>query len=74
LTEWIGGSQLADFDDIDLGAADLFDSNNQIKSKASEFDNMLNQRVNKTFMYHNRGPRFSKVEVCGSFDDWNKRH
>jgi 1,4-alpha-glucan branching enzyme len=23
---------------------------------------------------HNRGPRYRKVELCGSFDDWKVRH
>jgi len=25
-------------------------------------------------MLHNRGPRHQKVEICGSFDNWEKRH
>jgi 1,4-alpha-glucan branching enzyme len=25
-------------------------------------------------MLHNRGPRHNKVEICGSFDNWDERH
>ena len=60
-------------DDVDFGASS--DSTSQATSiTASEFDKLQHERVNMTFMYHNRGPRFSSVEVCGSFDEWNKRH
>jgi hypothetical protein len=23
---------------------------------------------------HNNGPRYAKVELCGSFDEWKVRH
>jgi 1,4-alpha-glucan branching enzyme len=25
-------------------------------------------------MLHNRGPKYNKVQLCGSFDEWKVRH
>jgi len=30
--------------------------------------------MSHTFMLHNRGPKYTKVQVCGSFSDWDRRN
>ena len=40
----------------------------------SEFDKIQRERVTANFMLHNRGPRHHMVQICGSFDNWEKRH
>lgn len=63
------------FDDTDLGAAE-----SQIGQKfagkqvESEFDKIQRERVPFNFMFHNRGPRHQMVQLCGTFDNWEKRH
>lgn len=60
-------------DDIDFGAAEETTTTNK-RVVVSEFDKLQNQRVMITFSMHNRGPRHSSVSICGSFDQWDKRH
>lgn len=45
-----------------------------MKYVSSEFDMIQRERVAQTFMLHNHGPRHAKVQICGSFDNWDKRH
>lgn len=34
----------------------------------------MKTRTPHTFQLHNRGPRHHVVQLCGSFDNWEKRH
>ena len=40
----------------------------------SAFDREENFRKPHIFMLHNRGPRYHKVQLCGSMDEWKQRH
>ena len=40
----------------------------------SAFDEAAFSKRPKQFMLHNRGPRYRKVQLCGSFDEWQIRH
>ena len=40
----------------------------------SAFDKEESSKRPQVFMLHNRGPRYSKVQLCGSMDEWQKRH
>lgn len=40
----------------------------------SDFDRVSKQKKPKVFMLHNRGPRYQKVQLCGSMDEWKVRH
>ena len=40
----------------------------------SAFDQAAFNKKPHQFMLHNRGPRHRKVEICGSFDEWQVRH
>ena len=64
--------KLNQLDDIDFGAADS--SSKPTKQKISEFDKLQQHKVAKTFIMHNRGPQYKQVQICGSFDNWDKRH
>lgn len=67
------------FTDIDHGAAeeDEYKSPDkllEIENISSAFDQASFNKKPHGFAYHNRGPRFRSVELCGSFDDWLVRH
>ena len=40
----------------------------------SEFDRAMKVRAPHTFRLHNRGPLHQNVKLCGTFDNWEKRH
>ena len=40
----------------------------------SAFDQVAFNKKPKAFGLPNRGPRYTSVEICGSFDDWQVRH
>jgi hypothetical protein len=68
-------SKLYGLDDIDFGAEEeAKEQPTLLKYVSSEFDMIQRERVAQTFMLHNRGPRYAKVQICGSFDNWDKRH
>ncbi len=67
-------TKLYSLDDIHFGAEDQPSIKTNQKSVESEFDKIQRERLAQTFMLHNRGPRHSKVQICGSFDNWDKRH
>ena len=46
----------------------------EIDSIMSAFDQAAFSKQPKQFMLHNRGPRHKKVQICGSFDEWQVRH
>jgi hypothetical protein len=46
----------------------------EIDTIMSSFDKMDNAKKPQVFMLHNRGPRYSKVQLCGSMDAWATRH
>jgi len=46
----------------------------EIEQVMSAFDRVENSKRPQVFMLHNRGPRYSKVQICGSMDEWGKRH
>jgi 1,4-alpha-glucan branching enzyme len=46
----------------------------EIENIMSAFDKAAFDKKPKAFSLHNNGPRHKKVEVCGSFDDWETRH
>ena len=67
------------FQDIDHGATE--EDKNQSPDKVQEIDQIMSafdaavfSKKPKVFMLHNRGPRHSKVQICGSMDDWDERH
>ena len=39
----------------------------------SHFENQKDEMFPHVFMMHNNGPRYQKVELCGSFDNWKTR-
>jgi len=60
-------------DDMDIGAEasrQPFD----VRVVPSEFDKVMKERVPHLFRLHNWGPRHHNVQICGSFDNWEKRH
>jgi hypothetical protein len=63
-------SKLYELDDINFGAEQTVTT----KTVESEFDKLHRLRIAKTFIMHNLGPRYDKVQICGSFDNWEKRH
>lgn len=67
-------NKLYELDDIDFGAEEVKEQPTLVKYVSSEFDMIQRERVAQTFMLHNRGPRHLKVQLCGSFDNWDKRH
>ena len=46
----------------------------EIDNIMSAFDQAAFNKKPKAFMLHNRGPRHRKVEICGSFDEWQTHH
>jgi hypothetical protein len=40
----------------------------------SAFDKETNPKKPQVFMLHNRGPKYQKVQLCGSMDVWKIRH
>ena len=50
------------------------DTFGEIDTFVSAFDQQLYARKPKCFMLHNRGPRYNKVQLCGSMDEWKVRH
>ena len=62
-----------ELDDLDIGAET---SKTPFEGRVvpSEFDRVMKERTAKTFHLHNRGPRHLSVQLCGSFDNWEKRH
>mmetsp|Transcript_18089 Transcript_18089/g.24219 ORF Transcript_18089/g.24219 Transcript_18089/m.24219 type:complete len:227 (+) Transcript_18089:3350-4030(+) len=62
-----------ELDDMDIGAEasrQPYDG----RIVPSEFDRIMNERAPHTFRLHNWGPRHQVVQICGSFDNWEKRH
>ena len=47
-------------------------------SMVSAFDQQLEipeeVKSSHTFTFPNRGPKFNRVQLCGSFDNWKVRH
>lgn len=69
------------FQEIDFGATeDNGDQNDvgkfevEIDSIMSAFDQLSFNKVSHTFTFPNRGPRHNRVQLCGSFDNWQTRH
>jgi len=50
-------NKLYNLDDIDFGAAEEIKRPLSKPALYSEFDKMQRERITKTFMLHNRGPR-----------------
>ena len=46
----------------------------EIDKVMSAFDNEANFRKPQIFMFHNRGPRYNKVQLCGSMSAWQTKH
>ncbi len=55
-------------EDIDLGADD--DRQEESKVELSRKQSKTNARVPQVFKMYQRGPRYNKVELVGSFDNW----
>jgi hypothetical protein len=68
------------FDDIDFGAEEekeVFDEDKAgtAKKVVSAFENPAkDSKLPHVFLMHNKGPRYSSVELCGSMDNWQTRH
>lgn len=62
-----------DLDDLDFGAEESKEVR-PAKKIESEFDRVHKERRPRKFNYHNRGPRFQSVHLCGSFTNWEKQH
>lgn len=69
------------FQEIDFGATedngdqdDVGKFEVEIDSIMSAFDQLSFNKVSHTFTYPNRGPRHNRVQICGSFDNWQTRH
>lgn len=68
------------FTEIDFGATDHDqeygspDRLLELDSIMSAFDQAAFNKVPKQFMFRNNGPRHRRVQICGSFDDWDVRH
>ena len=50
------------------------DINTEIDDVMSAFDQLSFNKVPHQFSLHNRGPRHGRVQLCGSFDNWQVRH
>ena len=64
---------LYELDDADIGA----EASRQPyggRVVQSEFDRVQKERAPHSFRLHNWGPRHQIVQICGSFDSWEKRH
>lgn len=46
----------------------------EIDSIMSAFDKEEMTKKPQVFMLHNRGPKYKRVQLCGSMDDWKIRH
>lgn len=46
----------------------------ELDNIVSAFDRIAFAKKPKQFVMHNRGQRYRRVELCGSFDDWKVRH
>ena len=46
----------------------------EIDTIMSAFDKEESNKKPQVFMLHNRGPRYQKVQICGSMDEWDIRH
>ena len=64
---------LYELDDIDIGA-EASRQPYEGRVVPSEFDRVMKERAPHLFRMHNRGPRHQTVHLCGSFDNWEKRH
>ena len=66
------------FQEIDYGATEddqeSPDRLTELDRITSAFDQAAFNKKPQVFMLQNRGPRYRKVEICGSFDDWQVRH
>lgn len=67
------------FQEIDYGATedneeDVGKYELEIDSIMSAFDQLSFNKVTHTFTFPNRGPRHNRVQLCGSFDNWQTRH
>lgn len=67
------------FEEIDYGATE--EENKESPDRLMEIDNIMSafdqvafNKKPQIFMLQNRGPRYRKVEICGSFDEWQVRH
>jgi hypothetical protein len=40
----------------------------------SHFENPKDDKFPHVFTMHNQGPRYGRVELCGTFDNWKTRH
>lgn len=63
-------------DDLDFGAEEEHKDQKHvpIRKIESEFDRVHKEKRPNRFNYHNRGPRFRTVHLCGSFTNWEKQH
>ena len=68
------------FEDIDFGAEEekeVFEEEKAgtAKKVVSAFENpSKDSKLPHVFLMHNKGPRYSSVELCGSMDNWKTRH
>jgi len=69
------------FQEIDYGAdedaetsADGGQFAGELDSIASAFDQLSFNKASCTFTFPNKGPRYNRVQLCGSFDNWKTRH
>jgi len=63
-------------DDIDFGAEEEKEKIEEEPGKekvVSHFENPKDEMWPHIFTMHNNGPRYQKVELCGSFDEWKTR-
>ena len=40
----------------------------------SAFDKTGQSKRPQLFLLHNRGPKYSRVQLCGSMDNWQVKH
>jgi hypothetical protein len=63
-------------EDLDFGAEEEKERLEEEPGKekvVSHFENPKDEMWPHIFTMHNNGPRYSKVELCGSFDEWKTR-
>ena len=66
---------LYELDDMDFGAeSSRSHQPSDGRVVPSDFDRVMKERAPHAFKFHNNGPRYQTVQICGSFDNWEKRH
>lgn len=68
-----GATETGDDQDM-LSEINIQSNQKYVQDIVSAFDRAGNLKRPCLFFLHNRGPRYNKVQLCGSMDNWQVRH